>query len=80
VVHKGAWQKKEAVKVAIRASFGGGDEEGRSFEEVLEEVAEAGFDGVELMLDPGPAWGAQGPLPMSSAGRTSLRAFCACRD
>ena len=54
------------MKVSMRVSFGAGDEEGqRPFEQVIEEVADIGFDGIELMLMPGPMWGASGPQPWS---------------
>jgi sugar phosphate isomerase/epimerase len=51
------------MKVSIRTGFGGR----RPFEKVLEEVADIGFDGIELMLDPGRPWGAQELRPWSPA-------------
>lgn len=54
------------MKVSIRVGFGIPEKEGQHpFEPVLKGVAELGFDGIELMLMPGPMWGARGPQPWS---------------
>jgi L-ribulose-5-phosphate 3-epimerase len=46
------------MKVSIRVTFGAGrGEESRTPEQVFQEVAAMGYDGVELMLMPGAMWG-----------------------
>jgi len=47
------------MKLGIRVNIGEPEEQERSLEQVLTEVAEIGYDGVELCLDPGPPWGAR---------------------
>ncbi len=54
------------MKVSIRAGFGTPEKEGQHpLEPVLKGAAEIGFDGIELMLMPGPMWGARGLQPWS---------------